>query len=220
MLQLDDVFDIQKTKIVCKIPCEITINERDYDERTFIEQSDKISLPGILDFYVPSKDTSVQFAVTFAVNLHKTQNTTKNRKIINIVYEKGDTVIDKEYVDNQTDIGLLTRLLHGNIKYVNDPKTLINMIYDIIPSVDLVHIELIVSNMFRRKNDLTERCRIKGNYNNGVIIGQKNQPFQDSWMSALAFQYIDKAITQGLVQGKAAEQNPIESVIQEDFKKV
>jgi len=220
MLQLDDVFDIQKSKIVCKIPCEIIINERDYDERSFIEQSDTISLPGILDFYVPSKDTTVQFAVTFSVNLHKTQKSEKNRKITTIKYDKGDTVIDKEYVDVQTDIGLLTRLLHGNVKYVNDPKTLINMIYDIIPTVDLVHIELIISNMFRRENNLAERCRIKGSYNNAVIIGQKNQPFQDSWMSALAFQYIDKAITQGLVQGKEAEQNPIENVIQEDFKRL
>lgn len=220
MLQLHDVFDIQKNQIICKIPCEINIDEKDYDERSFIEQSDKISLPGILDFYVPSKDTTIQFAVTFSVNLLKTEHTSKNRKITTIHYNTGDIVIEKDYVDTETDIGLLTRLLHGNIKYINDPKTLINMIYDIIPSVDLVHVELIVSNMFRRKNNESERCRIKGNYNNSVIIGQKNQPFQDSWMSALAFQYIDKAITQGLVQGKEAEQNPIESVIQEDFKRL
>jgi len=220
MLELDDVFDIHKNKIVCKMPCEIAIDEKDYDERSFIEQSDKISLPGILDFYVPSKDTTVQFAAPFSVNLNKTNNTEKVRKLTTITYKPGDVVIEKEYVDVKTDIGLLTRLLHGNIKYVNDPKTLINMIFDIIPSVDIVHIELIVSNMFRRKTDLTERCRMKGNYSNSVIIGQKNQPFQDSWMSALAFQYIDKAITQGLVQGKNAEDNPIENVIREDFKRL
>lgn len=218
MLQLDDVFDIEKNKIICKIPCEISINERDYDERSFIEQSDKITLPGILDFYVPSHDTTVQFAVTFSVNLHKSDNVDKNRKMITIHYDTGETVIEKDYTEVKTDIGLLTRLLHGNIKYVNDPKTLVNMIYDIIPSVDLVHIELIVSNMFRRENDLQERCRIKGNYNNAEIIGQKDQPFQDSWMSALAFQYIDKAISQGLVQNKQSEKNPIENVITEDFK--
>jgi len=218
MLQLDDVFDIEKNQIKCKIPCEITVNERDYDERSFIEQSDKIALPGILDFYVPSHDTTVQFAVTFSVNLHKTENTDKNRKMTTIHYEPGNVVIDKDYVEIKTDIGLLTRLLHGNIKYVNDPKTLINMIYDIIPSIDLVHIELIVSNMFRRETNTQERCRIKGNYNNAIIIGQKNQPFEDSWMSALAFQYIDKAISQGLVQGKSSEKNPIENIITEDFK--
>jgi len=218
MLQLDDVFEIQKNRIICKIPCQIIVDENDYDERTFIEQSDKISLPGILDFYIPSKDTTVQFAVTFAVDLIKPDNIEKTRKVTTMYYEVGDIVIEKDYVEVKTDIGLLTRLLHGNIKYVNDPKTLINMIYDIIPSVDLVHIELIISNMFRRKDNLSERCRIKGNYNNSVIIGQKNQPFQDSWLSALAFQYIDKAITQGLIQGKSAERNPIENIITEDFK--
>jgi len=218
MLQLDDVFEIQKNRIICVIPCQIMIDENDYDERSFIEQTNKFSLPGILDFYVPSKDTTVQFAVTFLVNLIKTTNIEKNRKITTIHYNTGDVVIEKDYVDIKTDIGLLTRLLHGNIKYVNDPKTLINMIYDIIPSVDLVHIELIISNMFRRKDNLSERCRIKGNYNNAVIIGQKNQPFQDSWLSALAFQYIDKAITQGLIQGKNSERNPIENIITEDFK--
>ena len=218
MLHLDDVFEIQKNKIICIMPCEIIINEADYDERSFVEQSDKISLPGILEFYVPSKDTTVQFAVTYSVNLHKTDKIDKNRKITTIQYEPGDIVISKDYVEVTTDIGLLTRLLNGNIKYVTDPKILINMIYNIIPSVDLVHIELIVSNMFRQANDLQERCRLKGNYSNSVILGQKNQPFQDSWMSALAFQYIDKAITQGLVKGKQSEQNPIECIITEDFK--
>jgi len=220
MLQVDDVFDIHKNKIVCKLACEINIDEKDYDERTFIDQSDKISLPGILDFYVPSKDETIQFTVTFAVNLNKTNNIEKNRKITTIKYEPGETVIDKEYVDVKTDIGLLTRLLHGNVKYVSDPKTLINMIYGIIPSVDLVHIELIVSNMFRRENDLSERCRIKGSYKNAVIIGRKSQPFQDSWLSALAFQYVDKAITTGLVEGKDAEKNPIENILTEDFKSI
>ena len=220
MLHVDDVFDIQKNKLVCKIPCEININEKDYDERSFIEQSDIISLPGILEFYVPSKDETIQFAVPYKVNLHKTVKTTKNKRTITIEFDKNQVVLDKDYYDVTTDIGLLTRLLHGNIKYVNDPKTLITMIYDIIPSVDLVHIELIVSNMFRMKTDHQKRCRLTGNYKNSIIIGQKAQPFEDSWNSALAFQYIDKAITQGLVKGKAAERNPIENIISEDFKRL
>jgi len=220
MLQIDDVFDIQKNKLVCKIPCEININEKDYDERSYIEQSDMIALPGILEFYVPSKDVIVQFAVPYQVNLHKTEKTNKHKRIITIEYDKNQVVLDKEYYEVKTDIGLLTRLLHGNIKYVNDPKTLITMIYGIIPSVDLVHIELVVSNMFRKQSNHQIRCRMNGNYKNSTIIGQKAQPFEDSWNSALAFQYIDKAITQGLVKGKDAEMNPIENIIAEDFKRL
>jgi len=111
MLQLDDVFEIQKNRIICILPCQITIDEADYDERSFIEQTNKFSLPGILDFYVPSRDETVQFVVTFLVNLNKTTNTEKNRKITTINYVPGDVVIEKEYVDVKTDIGLLTRLL-------------------------------------------------------------------------------------------------------------
>lgn len=220
MIQPNEVFDISKNKITTRVGCVITIDEREYDDRTYIEGSKIITLPGILQFYIPTYEDYVQIALTYQVDLWKTSNTFREKNTILITYDEGDMVISKEYVPDETDIGLLIRLLQGRIKYVKDPKILLNMIHDILPDIDLVHIELIVSNMFRTEKDLDKKCRITGKYDKCVILGQQKQPFQDSWASSMAFQYIDRAINIGLVSGKDAEKNPIEKVLNEDFKQL
>jgi hypothetical protein len=220
MLQPDEVFDIGKKVIKSKMTCLINIDEKEYDDRTFVDSSDKITLPGILEFYIPEKDDFTQITITYPVDLIKSSSISKLKHVTTITYDPGEIVITKDYVPTGTDIGLLIRLLRGWVKYVKDPVILLNMLHDIIPDVDMVHLELIVSNMFRQADDLTMRCRLTGKYDNSIILGQANQPFQDSWASAMSFQYIDKAIKAGLIDGKDAEENPIEKVLHENFKEL
>lgn len=220
MLHPNEIFDISKNKITAKVQCIISINEREYDDRTYIEGSKFITLPGILQFYVPKYEDYVQISLTYPIDLWKTSSTFREKNEMTITYDEGDLVITKEYVPDEVDIGLLIRLLQGRIKYVKDPKILLNMIHDILPGIDLVHLELIVSNMFRQEKDLNKKCRLNGNYTNCIILGQERQPFQDSWASSMAFQYIDRAITSGLIGNKDAERNPIEKVLNEDFKQI
>ena len=220
MIQPNEVFDISKNKITTRVECIITIDEREYDDRTYIEGSKIITLPGILQFYVPKYEDYVQISLTYQIDLWKTNNTFREKNTISITYDEGDTILSKDYVPDEVDIGLLIRLLQGRIKYVKDPKILLNMLHDILPDIDLVHLELIVSNMFRDEKDLNKKCRSTGKYENCTILGQQKQPFQDSWTSSMAFQYIDRAINTGLVGGKDAERNPIEKVLNEEFKQL
>lgn len=221
MIAIEDVFNVQKNIISSKINCSITIDDRDYNEKILIETSDKFIIPGILQFYCPDLDDYCQIVLNYSVDLMKTKNINNIDKHIFIInYEPGDTVLTKDYYPVETNMGLLIQLTEGRIKYINDPKILLTMFHDIIPSVDLVHLELIISNMFRVPGNEDERCRIKGNYKNAVILGAAKQPFQDSWHSALSFQYIEKAIQKGLIDKKSTEQNPIEKVLSEDFSKL
>jgi len=87
---------------------------------------------------------------------------------------------------------------------------------DELPSIDLIHLELIVSNMFRNSDDLTVPCRLS-NYKNPSIIGQKRLPFESgSWLNALAFENINKAVENGLIRNEDAEMNPLEKIIMEE----
>ena len=217
MLRPEEVFIIGKNKIHTKYACQLTVDQREYDKRSFIEVSTKFTLPGVLEFYFPEFDDYCQIVLNYVVDLMKTTHMEENKQQTTIYYPKDSLVITKEYVSAETDIGLLDKILQGHIKYVTDPKIIINMLHDILPEVDLVHLELVVSNMFRVEGNESERCRMKGNYNKATIIGVKKQPHEDSWKSALAFQFIEKAIHKGLVDGKATEMNPIEKVLNEDF---
>lgn len=218
MLQPNEIFEISKNKIVAKEECVIVINEKEYDERSYIETSEYITLPGVLQFFIPKFEDYVQITLTYLVDLHKTSAILREKNTLTLTFDVGDTIITKDYIPTGVDIGLLIRLLQGRIKYIKDPKILLNMLHDILHDIDLVHLEVIVSNMFRKEDDLSEKCHITGNYNNCTILGQQRQPFQDSWASSMSFQYIDKAIATGLIQHKDAEQNPIEKILNEDFK--
>ena len=91
---------------------------------------------------------------------------------------------------------------------------------DTIKGIDIVYLEIMVSNMFRRADNETELCRLSGDYEDSVIEGVAKQPFIDSWKSALAFQHIEKAINNGLIKGQPLKNNPIENVLSEEFDKI
>lgn len=218
MLRPLEVFDISPKQIRAKYPCSIVIDEKEYDKYSFLETSTKFQIPGILEFFFPEFEDYCNIVLNYSVDVLKTQTLTIEKNTTIIYYEKGDLIITKDYVPTSTDIALLIRLLQGHVKYAKDPKVMLNMLHDILPSIDLIHLELVVSNMYRVFGKEEERCRINGDYSNSSIYGVRKQPFLDSWKSALAFQYIDKAIQTGLVRGKSSEMNPIEKILNEDFK--
>lgn len=220
LLKPNDAFKITATEIYAKYNCSVTINEEEYDDKSFIETSDKIQLPGIFDFFIEDQKEYCKIVINYPVNLNKTIRTEKNNHDYTIYYEPNDLVIDQQYHSSDTDLSMWTKLIQGRIKFVNDPKTLINMMTDTIKGIDIVYLEIMVSNMFRRADNETELCRLSGDYEDSVIEGVAKQPFIDSWKSALAFQHIEKAINNGLIKGQPLKNNPIENVLSEDFDKL
>jgi hypothetical protein len=220
MIDPYDVFDISETTIKAKKTCKLAINTKLYDDNFFTEFVDKINLPGVLQFQVPEYDDYTQIILLYPVDVMKNNSYHSNKGTIYITYEPENIIIQQEYVQDTSDVGVLNRILQGQIKYIKDPKILLNMLHDTLPSVDLIHLELILSNMFRLEDNLNIKCRIKGNYKNSVILSQRQQPKQDSWHSAMSFQHIDRAITHGLVEERNSEQNPIELVLSEKFKQI
>lgn len=220
MLKPNQVFDIQSNQIYTKYPCQITLDDQDYDESSFIETSDNILLPGILDFDFPDQQESCKILINYPVFLQKTSSVERSGHIYTIYYDKNDLIISQEYKSNDVDIGLIRKLLQGHIKFINDPKVLLNVLIDVLGNVDVVYLELLISNMFRVSGNESQLCRWVGDYSNSTIIGVSKQPFVDSWKSALAFQHIDKAIQNGLINGQNAKNNPIENIMDEDFNNI
>jgi hypothetical protein len=111
------------------------------------------------------------------------------------------------------------RLFEGGAKYITNPEILCMVIHNNLPGIDMIHIETVVSNMFRDANDLTIPARLT-NYKNFTIVGQKKLPFIISWLSALSFENINKAIKIGLLDGKDATLDPIEKLVSEKYQEV
>lgn len=215
MLILSDVFDIQKNEIKAKHKCNIIIDTKEYPN--LLEEAKYFILPGILLFYFSEFEDYAQVVVNYNVNLMKSNNIEQDKLLTIISYEKDETVVTKDYYSDEIDMRLLINLLQGRIKYIKDPAILLNMLIHLLPQVDMVHFELIISNMFRTFDDKSKRCRLTGNYKNNIILGQTAQPFEDSWESAMLYRNINKAITKGLVYKQPSENNPIEKIANEQF---
>ena len=211
-------FDIQPTKISAKHPCKVILNKDDYDEKSLITSTDYYILPGLFNVYFgEGKDEEViTLPFNFKVNLIKPESIFLEGKTITCEYGVGDLILEKDQYIKDEDPAVVEKLFEGGMKFITNPETLLLMIHEELPKIDLIHIECVVSNMFRDANDLTKPCRLT-NYKNFQIVGQKNLPFVTSWLNALAFENINKAIKTGLVSGTEAEMNPLEKLIFRDI---
>ncbi len=217
MLDIFKYLNISKNEIKAKYKSIITLEQKEYDRQELIETSNNYIIPGIIDIYIPEMENFCHIFLNYNIKLNKPKNINEEGTIIVLTYEPDDLIIFQDFIDTNINMKLIIDLLEGRIKYIKDPLILLYSLYDQLSGVDMIHLELIISNMFRCKDDLNKKCRSSGNYKNGTILGQWEQPFNDSWLSSLAFERVDKAIHSGLVKEKTIQNNPMELLINERF---
>ena len=215
---ISNILDIQKTKITAKESCSISININDYNDTTLIDCGDKFQIVGILSVQSGQAPDIKFITLPFGimVDCFKTSNVDINGYITTINYEPGDVIIQQEYYDDQFNERTVDRLFEASAKYINTPEILTMIIKDKIKGIDLVHIETIVSNMFRDENDTTIPARLT-TYKNAILVGQKKLPYIISWLSSIDFENINKAIKIALINGKDAKLDPIEKLVLEKY---
>lgn len=218
MLNAFDVLEITENKIKAKHVCKIIIDYSEYDDDSIVNSPTQIFLPGILDVYFPEFDDICTIGLNYGVFVNKKLDAVESDDLITITYEPGDLIISQDYVKTGMNIKFLMKLLRGNIAYLTDPKVILNVLHDSFTSYDLVHLEVVISNMIRDKNDISLLARYKNSDKDNTIIGVIKQAQTDSPLSSMAFRNIDKAIEKALVSGKESKNNPIEKILQEDFE--
>ena len=213
------ILDIKKNKISAKSQCSIIIDSSEYDDISLIDCGDKYQVVGILTLQYGEAPDNINFiTLPFAIMLDcfKPANITIDGHIITMTYEPGETIIEQKYYDDTFNERTVDRLFEGGAKYITNPEVLTMTIHDKLAGIDLVHIETIVSNMFRDSEDLTSPARIT-DYRNVTVVGQKKLPYIISWLSALGFENINRAIKVGLIDGRDATLDPIEKIVMERY---
>lgn len=217
MLNIYEVLDIKEQEIFTKIPCIISINKHEYKE-FMVEYEDKYKIPGVIDIYFPDLDDYTQIITSYeSIGILKTEDFEETSDDINIKYNSGDRIIEQDYVSTNTNFSLISKMLNGRLEYIKTPETLVNLLHNALPKADLIHLELLLSNIFR-DNETGEPARFNGDYSNSSQIGVLKLGKTDSWLSAIAFQNIDQGINRALVSKKPAKMNPIELVLNEEFQ--
>lgn len=217
MLNPYEYLDISKNKIKAKHNCYVNINKTEFDETNITNTAEKLIIPGIFEVYFPEHEDFAPLVYNYDVSLLKTENYEETKEFIFIKYEPNDILINQEYTEKKDELDKLIKLFEGRNEYIKDPVILLNLMHDIFDDIDIVHYELIISNMARDAEDNNVKCRLKGNYNNCEILGQTKQAANDSLLSSLAYQNIKTAITKGVLEERSSKMNSLEKVINEDF---
>jgi hypothetical protein len=217
MLNIFEVLDIKEQEIFTKIPCVISINKSEYKD-VMVEYEDRYRIPGVIDIYFPDLDDYTQLITSYdGIGVLKTSTYEETKQDINIKYESGDRIIQQDYVDSNINLPLIRRMLNGKLEYIKNPEALVVLLHTALPKSDIVHLEVILSNIFR-DNSSGEPARFTGSYSNSTQVGVLQLGKTDSWLSSIAFQNIDQGINRALVSNKPAKMNPIELVLNEQFQ--
>lgn len=216
MLNVYQVLDIKEQEIYTKYPCSISINKKEYKD--FIsEEENKFVIPGIIEIYFPEYEDYTQIVTNYnSINVLKSNNYTEDNEFITIYYVEDDKIIEQEFVDSSVGLPVIRQMLNGKFKYIKSPEIMINLLHGVLPASDLIHLEVIMSNIFRDEKT-GEPCRFT-DYNDATQYGMLQLGKSDSWLSAIAFQHLDQGIMKGLVAQKPAKMNPIEKVLNEEFQ--
>lgn len=216
MLNIFEVLNIDKKEIHTKLNCTITLNKQELKDY-IVEYDNRFEIPGIVDIYFPELEDFTQVITPYkSIGIIKTDDYNESNSEYVINYLPDDKIIFQEYVDTEINLNLLNSMLDGRLKYIKDPETFLNLLTKALPSSDLVHLELILANMFR-DNETGEPCRLNGDYTNAEQIGVTKLAKMDSWLSAITFQNVDVGINRALYTGSHAKLNPIEKVLTEEF---
>jgi len=138
-----------------------------------------------------------------------------------IQYSAGDVVFDciptSEAFSEQ--VKMIQALFSGNVPYKNSDHFLMK-IYDqymtLNTDTDLIHLEILASNLLRDKGNPSYPARLNPSYN-PIAKSLKSIPRLESWLQALAFEDPKNSITTGLIYDKPTDETILEKIVTGGF---
>ena len=214
--ELEKYLDVSENEIVCKQRCEIFIDKTEYKDNELMETSDYYILPGLLEVHFLDDDKYIILPFNFDVFVYKPENIVEEKDYIQLVYEPGEVIIKQKYKDTSFSYNTALRVFQGQAKFAKRPEQLVLLMEEVVNyAIDLVHLEILVQQLFRCKDDPKKPCRLCGaDYENKCELYNISQiPYLISWLLGLGFERIDKAIKNAIVNKVPMKDTSLEKVI-------
>jgi len=116
-------------------------------------------------------------------------------------------------------VKMIDALLSGRTPWRNSDHFFMK-VYDVYSTLntgsDLVHFEILVSNLLRDKGNPSYPARLNKNYD-PMVVSLKKIPKHESWLQAFAFEDPKDAITSGLVYDRPVSETILEKLISGKF---
>jgi len=198
-------------------PCMIILQLSDYvvDDSLQINKDDGNIWVKALISKIEFEDIFFNLILDYPVSL-QTQFMEQNTEEIKLKYMKNDIILEIPLttVEIKEQVNYVQRLLGGKEIY-KDPSHLVKKLYDIyggISDLDLVHLEVLASQVLRYKEDPSIPARL-GKKWDPVMTNIKNDVFNTGFLQGLAFENVGKAIDLGLTTSRDTQPSVLERVL-------
>lgn len=204
MAKIRNFFKQIENSLYCLDTCKMTINLETYTigkNLVINEEENTIYLNGLIS-EVTFPEDSFSLILDYPIIL-KYSDITKTKESIKLIFNK-DTEILEVPLQKQdlTEIVLyVERLISGKERFkdINHLFLKFYKIYSDISSIDLVHMEVLISQVLRDKNNPVIPARVGPNPNNPVLMNVKKNVFNSGLLQGLAFENVNAAINTGLI---------------------
>jgi len=202
---------------------KIEIDMTDYldPKKDIVITNSKIQL-NYAYFRLKYADTSTDVTIDNKIEIDiSDKNVIQNEESISIFYKKNSIVFDciptNEAFSEQVKI--IESLLSGKTPYKNADHFLMK-IYDQYSTLntnsDLIHLEILASNLLRDKGNPSYPARLNPHYN-PVVKSLKSIPRLESWLQSFAFEDPKASITTGLIYDRPSTETILEKLITGEF---
>jgi len=183
--------------------CTLTINLSEYKVGTNLQiQDDHVWLENLIS-KIEFEDTMFNLILDYPVEVKKI-NFEENKEYLKFKFNPNDTILEipLSTVEIKEQVSYIKRLLGGKVIYTDPSHLLLKVmkVYAPISNLDLVHFEILVSQVLRDRKNRALPARL-GKTWDPVMMNIKQDVFESGFVQALAFENINKAIEVGLISG-------------------
>jgi hypothetical protein len=216
MVKITDYLYQSENLLNTKKDCILTINLIDYelDDSILINDDEET-------IWVKNLISKIEFdGLEFNVILDypvviQSHNMKKFGNYIKIEYTKNSTILEAslEVEDIKKQVSFVERLMSGKEIYKDVDHFLLKLyrVFKDVSNMDLIHLEILISNSLRNKNDLSKPARL-GTWN-PVLINMKDIVFRSGFVQGLAFENIGKSINTGLISNVYDKPSILERIL-------
>jgi hypothetical protein len=205
-------------KLIAARPCKLTIEMSDYhlSDTIEIKEQDNIIWLKTLISKVEYEDIVFNIMLDYPVELQTPEIEVMDNERIVLNYLKEDIILTIPFttVEIKEQVNFVKRLLGGREMY-KDPTHLLKKLYNVygeISDLDLVHLEVLASQVLRDKKDHSKPARLGSTWD-PVMANIKTDVFNTSFIQGLAFENVGKAIDTGLTTSESNDPSVLEKIV-------
>lgn len=219
-------FVINDNKLVStNTECRLVVDKRYYNDKKdlYIDDQNVMRMTfGYFTIKVSGYDVDITIDNKIAINLNNCQMTETENEY-SLVFNKPNVIIFEAVPTPDIFsevVKMVDGLMSGRQPYKNADH-LCRKIYELYKSqgagCDLVHYEVLVSNILRDKNNPSYPARLNPKEYNPTSVSLNSISKLESWLQAFEFQDPNEAITTGLLYPRPTDETILEKLVTNNF---